>query len=162
VRRLEQAEQGCRLLLGTGLGVEVVARQVGKTELVLGGKFPGQVEVDVLRQLLGGSDQLGRRRFLEAQQHVGRLGLHALAGFELDLHRALGFRHHAPGQELAGVIEQCIGHGRDCRLARDRQRIRIRVSRSGSLPLGGTGPQGRRGRHQTVMPPETSITAPLT
>jgi hypothetical protein len=36
VRRLEQAEQRGGLLLGPGLGREVVARQVGKAELALG------------------------------------------------------------------------------------------------------------------------------
>jgi hypothetical protein len=47
VRRVEQPQQRRRLLLGAGLGVEVVARQVGEAELVLGRELPGQVEVDL-------------------------------------------------------------------------------------------------------------------
>jgi hypothetical protein len=136
VRRLEQAEQGRCLLVGAGGGAEIVARQVGESEFLVRRKFPGQVEIDLLRQPLRAGDQLGRRRLVEAQQHIGCLDLDTLAGVELDLHRALGFRHHAAGQELAGLIEQCIAHGWDCRPA-----------------VAGD---------QTVMPPDTSITAPLT
>ena len=136
VRRLEQAEQGRDLLVRAGGGAEIVARQVGKAELLVGREFPGQVEVDLLRQPLRIGQQLGRRRLVEAQQHMGRLDLHTFAGVELDLHRAFGFRHQPAGEKLAGLFEQGVGHGRDCR------------------PPSAWG--------QTVMPPETSITAPFT
>jgi rod shape determining protein RodA len=79
VRRLEQAEQHAGLLLQPGLGAEIVARQVGKAELLLGREFPGQVQVDLGGQRLAAAQQLGRRRLVEAQQHVGRLDLHPLA-----------------------------------------------------------------------------------
>jgi hypothetical protein len=42
VRRLEQAQEGGGLLLEAGLGAEVLARQVGETELFFGREFPGQ------------------------------------------------------------------------------------------------------------------------
>ena len=110
VRRLEQPEQRGSLLVGAGRSLEVLARQVGKTELGLGCEFPGQVQVDLLRQRLCTRDQLGRLRCVEAQQHVGRLHLDPLARVELDLHRAFGLGHQAAGQEFAAVFEQCV-HG---------------------------------------------------
>src|SRR5207237_5573772 len=47
VRRVEQAEQRRRLLLGAGGGVEVVAREVGEAELRLRRELPREVEVDL-------------------------------------------------------------------------------------------------------------------
>ena len=46
VRRLEQAQQRRRLLRQRGIGAEIVARQVGEAEFVLGREFPGQVQFD--------------------------------------------------------------------------------------------------------------------
>src|SRR5205814_441220 len=114
VRRLEQPEQRGRLLHGVGLRVEVVAREVGEAELVLRCELPGEVEIDVAGERLRAGDQLGRRRLVELEQHVGRLHLDALAGVELDLHRAFRLRHHPTGQELAAFLEQCI-HPPNCR-----------------------------------------------
>ena len=106
MRRVEQAEQRRGLLLDPGAGLEVVARQLGEAELLLGRELPGEVEVDVARERLRRGDQLGRLRLVELEQHVGRLHLHALARVELDLHRAVGLGHHAPGMELPGVFVQ--------------------------------------------------------
>ena len=53
----------------------------------------------------------GVRGLLELEQQVGGLDLDPLARVELDLHRSLGLGHHTAGEELAGVIEQCIAHG---------------------------------------------------
>ena len=54
MRRLKQPEQSSRLLLQAGglagVGAEVVARQVGKTEFLVAGKFPGQVQVNLQAQ----------------------------------------------------------------------------------------------------------------
>jgi hypothetical protein len=52
MRRLEQAEQGARLLLLRGGTAEIVARQVGKTELLLGRELPGQFQLDALADRL--------------------------------------------------------------------------------------------------------------
>jgi hypothetical protein len=113
VRRLEQAEQRGGLLLQRGLVVEIVARQVGKAELVFGGEFPGQLQLDGLAQGLGGAHQLGRGGLLELQQDVGGLDLHPLAAVQLNLRRGLGLGHHAAGLEFSGFFKQCK-HGRDC------------------------------------------------
>ena len=110
MRRAEQREEGGRLLGHVGLGAEVVARQLGEGELALGRELPGQVEVDVARDLLGRAEQrlgLGRG---EAEQDVGSLDLAALAGSELDLQRGVGLAHHPAGVELAAVFEEGI-HG---------------------------------------------------
>ncbi|OPZ75592.1 MAG: hypothetical protein BWY82_00203 [Verrucomicrobia bacterium ADurb.Bin474] len=110
MRRLEQPEQRRGLLVGAGRGLEIVARQVGKAEFGLGREFPGQVQVDLLRQRLRPRDQLGRLGGVEAQQHVGGLDLDALARVQLDLHRAFGLGHQAACQEFATIFEQCV-HG---------------------------------------------------
>jgi len=108
VRRVEQAHQHGGLLHGVGRRAEVLARQFVKAEVFFGGHFPDQIQVDVAG--LGGRlrQQLGRRRLGELQQHVGGLGLHALARVKLDLHRGIGFGHHTAGQELASVIKEGV------------------------------------------------------
>src|SRR5256885_157383 len=77
MRRFEQAEQGRGLLLDTGTGLEIITRQVGETELVVGREFPGQVEVDLLRERLARGDQFGGQGLVELQQHVGCLDFDA-------------------------------------------------------------------------------------
>jgi hypothetical protein len=108
VRCLEQAEQRCGLLLGARLGVEVVARQLGKAELGVGRKGPGQIEVDLACQHLRPGDQFGGRGLLESEQQVDGLDLDTLARVELDLCRAVGFGHQPAGVELPGVFEQSV------------------------------------------------------
>ena len=111
VRRLEQPQQRRGLVLGAGLGVEVLARQIGEAELGLGRELPGQVEVDLVGQRAGARQQLGRRGLVEAQHQVRGLDLDALAGVELHLQRVLGLGHHAPGVEAAGVVEEGVHAG---------------------------------------------------
>jgi hypothetical protein len=62
MRRLEQAKQRGGLLLQRGLVAEIVARQVGKAEFLVRGKFPGQLQLNALAQRLGrgGSAPRGR------------------------------------------------------------------------------------------------------
>ena len=89
MRRFKQAKQGGRLLLQAGglagVGAEVVARQVGKTEFLVAGKFPGQVQVNLQAQQLAARQQFCRRRFFKFQQGVGRFDLDPLARVEFDL-----------------------------------------------------------------------------
>ena len=106
VEALRQSLLWATGLRDAGLGVEIFARQIGKTEFVVGGEFPGQVQVDFLRQSLGLGNQLGGCRFFELEQHIGCLHFDAFARIQLDLHRTIGFRHHAAGEEFSGVIEQ--------------------------------------------------------
>ena len=113
VRRLEQAQQRRGLLLQRRLVGEIVARQVGEAELLLRREFPGQFELDGVRQRLGLVHQLGGRGFLEFQQDVGGLDLDALAAVEFHLRRGLGFGQHAARLELPGFFKQ-YEHRRDC------------------------------------------------
>jgi hypothetical protein len=87
VRRLEQAKQRGGLLLQRGLVAEIVARQVGKAEFLVRGKFPGQLQLNALAQRLGRADQLRGRGLFKLEQDVGGLDLHALAAVQLDLGR---------------------------------------------------------------------------
>jgi hypothetical protein len=110
VRGLEQAHQHGGLLHGVGAVAEVLAGQLVKAEVFLGGHFPDQVHVDVGACAAAWAISFGGRRLGELEQHVGGFHLHALARIELDLHRTVGFGHHTTGQELAGVIKKGI-HG---------------------------------------------------
>ena len=110
VRRGEQAEQRRRFLRHVGLGAEVVARQLGERELAFGRELPGEVEVDLARDLLGRVEQRLGLGLGEAEQDVGGLDLGALARGELDLQRGVGLAHHPAGVELAAVFEEGI-HG---------------------------------------------------
>ena len=117
MRRLKQPEQSSRLLLQAGglagVGAEVVARQVGKTELLVAGKFPGQVQVNLQAQQLAARQQFCRRRFFKFQQGVGRFDLDPLARVEFNLHRSVGLGQDAAGQKLAGFFKQCV-HEPNC------------------------------------------------
>ena len=117
MRRLKQPEQSSRLLLQAGglagVGAEVVARQVGKTEFLVAGKFPGQVQVNLQAQQLAARQQFCRRRFFKFQQGVGRFDLDPLARVEFDLQRRVGLGQDAAGQKLAGFFKQCV-HGLNC------------------------------------------------
>ena len=117
VRRVEQAQQRRRLLVGAGAGVVVLARQVGEAEFPLGRELPGQPEVDLGGLRLRLRHQLGRRGLVEAKHDVGHLDLDALARVQFHLHRAVGFGQQAAGVEFAGVVEHCI-HRWDCRRSR--------------------------------------------
>ncbi len=108
VRRREQAQQRRRFLDDACLGAEVVARQLGERELAFGRELPREIEVDLARDRLGAREQRLGVGLLEAQQHVGRLDLAALAGGELDLERRVGLAHHAADVELAAVFEEGI------------------------------------------------------
>ena len=116
-------------LLGQrGVFGEIVARQVGKAELVLGRKFPGQVQLDGLGHSLGLGDKLRRGRFFELQEDVGGLDLDPFARIQLDLGGCVGFRQDTAGEEFAGFFKQCV-HGGDC-------------------PMGGAGrPDAGRASH---------------
>ena len=108
VRCVVEAEQRAGLLGQRGLVREIVACKVGKAEFLLGGEFPGQVQIDLggLRLRLG--DQFGRRRLVELEQDVGRLDLDPFARVQLHLGGGVGFGEDAAGQELAGFFKQCV------------------------------------------------------
>ncbi len=63
----------------------VLARQVDEAELLLRRALPQEVEVDRLGRRLRPRQQLGGAGRLEAQQHVRRLDLDALAARQFDL-----------------------------------------------------------------------------
>jgi hypothetical protein len=108
VRCVVQAEQRTGLLgQRRGFG-KIVTRQVGKAELFLGRKFPGQIQIDLGGLGLALSDQLGRSRLLELEQDIGGLDLDPLARVQLDLGRGFGFGEDAPGQKFAGFFKQCV------------------------------------------------------
>ena len=79
VRGLEQAHQHGGLLDGVGVVAEVLAGQLVKAEVFLGGHFPDQVRVDVGRLRSGLGDQFRRAGLGELEQHVGGFHLHAFA-----------------------------------------------------------------------------------
>ncbi len=110
VRRVEQTEQHPGLVHGVGLRIEVFARQLGKAEVGVRRELPGEFGVDLDCQRARALQQRGRLGCIESQQHVRRLDLDAAPRIELDLQRCVGVRHHATGEELAGVIEQGVGH----------------------------------------------------
>jgi hypothetical protein len=110
VRRLVQGEQRAGLLGQRGVVRKIVAGEVGKAEIVLGGEFPGQRQLNGLRQRLALGHQLGGRGLFKLQQEVGGLDLDPLARIELDLGRGLGFGQDAAGHEFAGFFKQCV-HG---------------------------------------------------
>jgi len=110
VRRREQANQRRRFLHRAGAGAEVVAGELGKGEVALGSELPREVEVDLGGERLGAAQQRVGLGLGEAQQHVGRLDLGALARRELDLQRGVGLAHHAAGVELAAILVQGM-HG---------------------------------------------------
>ena len=113
VRCLVQGEQRAGLLDQRGVVRKIVACQVGKAEIVFGGEFPGQWQLDGLGQGLRLGHQLGRRGLFKFQQEVRGLDLDPLARIELDLGRAFGFGQDAAGHEFAGFFKQCV-HGRHC------------------------------------------------
>jgi len=106
VRRLEEGEQGGRLLGQRGLLAEILGGQLGEAEFALGREFPGEVEVHAGGEVASLGDQVGGRGLLETQDDVGALDLDALAGVELDLRRCFGLRQHAAAEVLAGFFKQ--------------------------------------------------------
>mmetsp|Transcript_6765 Transcript_6765/g.28419 ORF Transcript_6765/g.28419 Transcript_6765/m.28419 type:complete len:744 (-) Transcript_6765:569-2800(-) len=106
MRCVVETEQRRGLLHDAGLGIEIVAGQIGEAELALGRELPGQVQVDLVGQRTGFGQQRGGRRLLEFQQHIGRLDLDPLARVELHLQRGIGLAHHTAGEELPGIIKQ--------------------------------------------------------
>ena len=106
MRRLEQPEQRAGLLLQRGLVAEIVAREVGKTKLLLGRKLPGHFQLYGLAYGLRRMDKRGGRRFFELEQYAGGLDLDPLAAFQFDLGRRVSLRYHAAGHELAGFFKQ--------------------------------------------------------
>jgi hypothetical protein len=115
--RVEQPEQHGGLVHGVGMGIEVVARQLGETELAVGGELPRQLQIEACGQRASAFDQRGRLGGIKAQQHMGDLGLDAATRVELDLQRRIGVRHHAAGQKLSGVVKQGIAHAGNCPIA---------------------------------------------
>ena len=105
MRRLIERHERAGLLLQRGVFREIVARQLGKAEVALGGKFPGQVEFDAGGHGLRAGHQVVRRGLVELEQHVGRLDLDTLARVQLDLRRGVGLGEDAPGQEFAGFFK---------------------------------------------------------
>jgi hypothetical protein len=89
----------------------VLARQVGKAEVVVTRHLPQEVRVELARLRLRLRDEKRRRRLGIAQQHRRRLDLEALAGCSLDLKRRIVVRQDCPGLELAVVLEKDV-HGR--------------------------------------------------
>ena len=79
MRRVEQAEQRRGLVRQSGFGIEIIACQVGKAELVVRRKLPGQIKVDLGGQPLAFGDQLGRGGFIEFKQHIGGFYFDAFA-----------------------------------------------------------------------------------
>ena len=90
VGRIKKGEEHRRLLLQCGLRAEVIARQIGKAEFLVGCKFPGHVQLDRATQIGSGSHKSGGRRRLKAQKLVGGLDLDAFAAVEFDLGRSVG------------------------------------------------------------------------
>ena len=105
VRCVIQRHQHAGLLVKGGVVREIVAGQIGKRKVTLGGKFPSHVQLNVCGHSLCARHQFKGCGLLEFQQHVGALDLEALAGVQLDLGRSVCLREDAPGQELAGFFK---------------------------------------------------------
>ena len=110
VGRIKQPEQCSGLLLQRGwlggVGAEVVTRQVGKTKFIIAGKFPGQFQFNIYRQLLRCGYKFGGRRFFKLEQGIHGLDLDAFARVQLDLQRTVGLKQYAASQMLAGFFKQ--------------------------------------------------------
>ena len=88
MRSFVQANQSPDLLCSRGIGIEVLARHIGKTEFGLGRKLPSQVELNALADGGGVGQQLGRGRFVKFQKHVGTFDLDPLAAVQFYLYRS--------------------------------------------------------------------------
>ena len=85
MRRLKQTHQHAGLLLQRRLVTEILARQFGKTEFILGRKLPGQFELDALTDRVGLAEHLRRCRLFKLQKKIGGLDLDPLAAVEFNL-----------------------------------------------------------------------------
>ena len=110
MRCLEQLDQHGGLLGDGGGGAEIVAGQVGESELFLGREFVGHFQLDAGCAFVGLRQQDLGLGFLELQQQVGGLDLHPFARGELHLGGRLGFGKDAACEKFAGFFEQCV-HG---------------------------------------------------
>ena len=86
---LKQPEQHCRLLGQWRVDRKIVARQVGKAELALGCKLPGQLQLNGLTQGLRLGYKFGGSGLFKLDQHGGGLHLDPLASVEFNLRRSI-------------------------------------------------------------------------
>ena len=121
VRRLVQAKQRGGLLGQRGVLGKIITCQIGKAKFALGGEFPGELQVNGLRQHLALCEQVGGRGLFELEQDMGRLGLDPFARVELDLGRGFSLGEDAAGQKFAGFFKQCV-HGGHCPMRASRAR----------------------------------------
>ena len=106
MRRLKQAHQHARLLFQRGFVAEVVARQVGKAELVIGRKLPRHLQLNRLADDLRRRQQRGWRWFFKLQQDIGRFDLNPLTAVQFHLRRGVRLRQHPTGHEFSGFFKQ--------------------------------------------------------
>ena len=134
VRCLVQRDQGASLLRWRGrlARIEILARQIGKAELVLAGELPGQVQIDLAGQLGAGAQQLGRGGLVKAHQRLRGLDLDPLARVEFDLHRRFGLGQDPTSEKLARVFKQYVQIGT--------------LERGGSVVVGAGSLSNERGR----------------
>ena len=95
-----------------GLVSEVLIGKITKMKLAIARTLPQEFRFDLRDQRLATGQQFARRRFLVAQQHIGRLDLGTLAGGGFDLQRRVVVGQDSGGFEGAVFFEQNI-HRRD-------------------------------------------------
>jgi hypothetical protein len=95
-----------------GCRAEVLARRVIEAELVGGDRLPEEIRVERISKRLRVIDQRLRRRRLEAEQHVGRLDLRALAMRRFYLQRGGVVGEHAARPQLAFFLVKNVHQGR--------------------------------------------------
>ena len=106
MRRFVKAYEGAHLLCHAGVCAEVLTRDLGKTKLCFGRKFPCQIKLDALADGVGVGQELGGGRLFKFQKHVGAFDLDPLAAVQLHLHRGFCLGQDAPGNKFASFFKQ--------------------------------------------------------
>ncbi len=105
-----QLEQQCSGLDRARRVTEVLGGEFLEAEFALRRALPQEIGVDVRVQAARCGQQRVRGRRIEAQQHVRRLDLHALAAGQFDLQAGARLGHDRTGLEVAVVVEQEVLH----------------------------------------------------
>ena len=140
--RSEQPQQHGRGLRSRGAGTEIVGRQVDEAEFFGRRTVPQEPDIQCLGDRTGVIHQPRGCRRIETQQDVRRLDLRAASGREFDLQTGARIGQNRSSLEVTVFLKKYLIQSESCDW------------RAGGRSLGVPQPY-------IMMPPETSMTAPL-